>query len=134
MKKGSHILSKRPQTNLETNNSGGISKQSIGLLAIVLLLIVAGQFFSKSGSDSLSENYSVYGLAFVGAGYFMLALRGVVWVLLLRKMDLSLAYPLQSVSYILVMLLSFFVFEEQIMVNHIVGCGLILLGTLAIVR
>lgn len=118
----------------ERNLSAAISKKSAILLAIVLSLIVFGQFFSKTGTLYLQNSEHYLGFSFVLLGYTALMLRGLLWFYLLKVVDLSLAYPLQSISYVLIIILSAVVFEEEVLYNHIIGCGFILLGSYFIVK
>jgi uncharacterized membrane protein len=98
---------------------------------VVIGAIICGQFSSKTGANALAEGNRV-GYLYVAFGYGFLALRGIVWLMLLRMMELSKAYPLQSVSYVLVIAMSFFIFNEQISTHQLIGCGLIIAGSLVV--
>ena len=52
----------------------------------------------------------------------------------LSRVDISFAYPFLSVSYVLVLIASYFWFGESINGVRIAGIGLICLGTLFVAR
>lgn len=106
------------------------AKGNIYILAI-LVVILLGQFSSKMGADKLFHG-DVLGYMYIAFGYGFLALRGVVWFFLLRIMDLSKAYPLQSLSYILILFMSYSFFEEQVGSLQVLGCLFIISGSFVI--
>lgn len=71
-------------------------------------------------------------LFFLALGYCCLFVRGIVWINILKKIDLSIAYPLTSISIIFVMLISHFLFQEPITQNKILGSVLIISGGIII--
>jgi multidrug transporter EmrE-like cation transporter len=60
--------------------------------------------------------------------YAALLLRGLVWIVVLRRFPLSLAYPMMSLGYLSVLILSVLVFSEPVPRGAWVGIPLILLG------
>jgi drug/metabolite transporter (DMT)-like permease len=102
----------------------------IVLPSIVILLI--GQISSKYGMKISTEKVEFHGipifLFFLALGYFCLFIRGIVWINILKKIDLSIAYPLTSISIIFVMLLSHFLFNEIISTYKLIGSFLIISG------
>ncbi len=67
-------------------------------------------------------------LAFAIGTYVFFLLRGLLWVFLLRKLKLVLAYPLMSLGYILVLAASFFLFHETLTLSKLGGALLIMSG------
>jgi multidrug transporter EmrE-like cation transporter len=55
-------------------------------------------------------------------------LASLTWMAALTKFNLSFAYPFMSLSFVLVMVFSFFLFYEPITVPKAVGMGLIVAG------
>jgi drug/metabolite transporter (DMT)-like permease len=106
----------------------------IVLPSIVILLI--GQTSSKYGMSIQQGKTQLLGiplfLFFLALGYCCLFVRGIVWINILKKIDLSIAYPLTSISIILVMLISHFLFQEPITQNKILGSVLIISGGIII--
>lgn len=61
-------------------------------------------------------------------GYFLYGISTVLLVLALRKGELSVLYPIISLTYVWVLLLSGFVFQEHLNVWKISGVMLIMAG------
>ncbi|OYD17464.1 hypothetical protein CH330_00035 [candidate division WOR-3 bacterium JGI_Cruoil_03_51_56] len=55
-------------------------------------------------------------------------LASLAWMAALTKFDLSFAYPFMSLSFILVLILSAFLFREPLTIYKLMGMGLIVLG------
>jgi multidrug transporter EmrE-like cation transporter len=62
---------------------------------------------------------SCYAAAFLAA---------ICWMAAMTKFDLSYAYPFTSISFILVLLLSAFLFQEAITAAKVIGLVLIIAG------
>ena len=103
----------------------------IPVLIIPLTIMLAGQIFAK-----LSGNFIAFGGSIINIysliSYICLISRGFLWVFIIRRMRLVFAYPVLSINYILVLLVSYFVFNEQIVLSNLVGAGLISLGVVLI--
>ncbi len=56
----------------------------------------------------------------------------VLWLTVLAELDLSRAFPLSAVSYVLVMAIAWLLFGERVYPLQIVGSGLILGGILCV--
>ena len=67
------------------------------------------------------------GLIFFGASFLL-------WVKVLAKSDLSYAYPMVSLGYILVVFLSKFLFNEPFSTNKIIGIVMIITGVFVLNR
>ncbi len=101
------------------------------LIFVALILLILGQIFAKMGSDALSiDNFNVLDFFnfFIILGYTCLILQGLVWIFVLRQMDLSFAYPFMSISYVLVLIFSYFIFNEAITGWKIIGSSLMTIG------
>jgi multidrug transporter EmrE-like cation transporter len=71
---------------------------------------------------------------FVSLGLFCYALSAVLWIAVVSKVDLSLAYPMVSVAYVAVFVASWFLFGERISAVRMAGLVLIVAGVLVISR
>lgn len=80
-------------------------------------------FFLDSFSDPL-----------ILLGEFLYALSAVLWLVVLSKADLSLAYPLLSLGYILVLFISAFYLSEPISITNLLGVVLICGGVVLVTR
>ena len=105
----------------------------LGVLAMTLVG-AAGAFFLKAGMDrvdglrSLFKNYRLYlgGACYLtGAG---------LNVLLLRRMDYSVLYPMTAVTYVWSMALSAAFLGERVTKQKLIGVTAILAGVILLSR
>ncbi|OMP66644.1 EamA family transporter [Domibacillus epiphyticus] len=107
----------------------------LGLVVLNTLILVSGQFLWKAGmekhSDAFTSVFSIVKLFFtpyIFTGLAMYGLATVLWLFILTKVPLSVAYPLQSSAYIIAVIGSFFIFGESITIWKIAGVCFIMLG------
>jgi drug/metabolite transporter (DMT)-like permease len=67
-------------------------------------------------------------LIFAVGTYVFFLLRGLLWIFLLRKLKLVLAYPLMSIGYVLVLGVSFLLFKETLTLGKLAGALLLMSG------
>ncbi|MGG2063312.1 MULTISPECIES: EamA family transporter [unclassified Bacillus (in: firmicutes)] len=109
------------------------------ILLLNVCLLVSGQILWKLSLQGVTEwNLNtvfkvVFSPYFIGGG-ILYVLATAVWIFILSKIPFSIAYPLQSMSYIVGMLAAYFVFKEQIEFNQWFGVGLIILGAYFIAK
>ncbi|MFN4275334.1 MAG: DMT family transporter [Ferrovibrio sp.] len=102
-------------------------------LAAGILLGVAGQILLKAGAsgETLLQQFlspqSIIGLAL----YFAAA---VCYMLALRKIPVSIAFPSVSLSYVLVALLGFWLYGEALTPAKLGGIALVCAGVFLITR
>ena len=96
-------------------------------ILIPIIFITAGQTFSKYGAQEIGKTNNIINI-YIILGYTMLILRGFVWVFILKKVKLSFAYPLMSVTYIIILAISYLLFNEEITFYNLLGCCLIIGG------
>jgi len=58
----------------------------------------------------------------------------IIWMYILKRFELSVAYPLISISYIFGMLASIFIFKEVVPFTRWIGVGLIMAGVVFLVK
>lgn len=117
-------------------NKGPYKKNTVAILLLLsYLCLTAGQASAKLAGMVLGSKQVISGipashlaLAFVLGTYFFFLLRGLLWVFLLRKLKLVLAYPLMSIGYVLVLAVSFLFFNEVLTVGKVVGALLLMTG------
>jgi len=104
------------------------------LLLLSILLTTAGQILQKSG---MSKAHLIAGrhrwlrvlfLRDILLGMLCLALGAGLWLVVLSRQDVSLAYPLLSFGYVLVTLAAKWIFRETIPMIRWLGVCLILCG------
>jgi drug/metabolite transporter (DMT)-like permease len=113
----------------------------VNLLLILLntIMLVSGQFLWKTG---LQNNESSFGSIrafmqlmvspyFLG-GLILYGLATVLWLFILSRVSLSLAYPIQSLAYIMAVFGAYWIFNEPLSMPKVVGCLLILAGVVFI--
>ena len=104
---------------------------SIAFNSASLVLLKKGalameDFFENLGSFKawlklLTNTYMLLAIFCFGAAF-------VTWMIALKKLDLSLAYPLASTSYIAIAIISCFLFNETISITRWAGIGIIMVG------
>ena len=104
------------------------------LLAINILLMATGQIFFKKSSIFIELNPQLPILlkylynAWFYAGIFAFGIATIVWIKILSLAKLSSVYPMQSVAYIIVAILAYFIFGEKINTYNAIGIALIIVG------
>jgi drug/metabolite transporter (DMT)-like permease len=105
---------------------------SMGAVGQILLKVGANKLgnigLSIGGLFSIIKNYYILiGLVLFGTSF-------ILWVKILTKNDLSYVYPMVSISYIIIVLASKFLFNEPFTINKIIGITAIILGVFIINR
>ncbi|WDH32346.1 4-amino-4-deoxy-L-arabinose-phosphoundecaprenol flippase subunit ArnE [Pseudomonas chlororaphis] len=107
---------------------------SLLLLLAACLLTCLGQIAQKfaveswrgqpSGAlDKLRSPWLWLALASLGLGL-------LVWLLVLQRVEVGIAYPMLSLNFVLITLIARFVFHETIDRRHWLGVALVLAGVL----
>ncbi|WP_049018991.1 EamA family transporter, partial [Burkholderia multivorans] len=58
----------------------------------------------------------------------------VVWIVGLSRVDVSIAYPMLSLGYVVNAFAAWYLFGEVLSVQRLVGIGIILIGVLVLAR
>jgi multidrug transporter EmrE-like cation transporter len=117
-------------------------------LALVLtgvLLNAVAQLLLKAGAGSLAgvELRASNAMLIAGrmlfsvpilAGLACYALSVVVWILALSRVEVSVAYPMLSVGYVVNALAAWWLFGENLSGARLAGIGVILLGVWLVAR
>ena len=117
----------------------------IYLIFISIGLAVMGQLFMKVGMSNyqmgeidLLNSIPVFlkimfrPLVFVGFVCFLAS--SFFWLLALSVVPLSFAYPMVSISYVLILFFSWFLFKEQVGPIRWLGAAIIIFGVYLISR
>lgn len=102
-------------------------------------MLVSGQILWKIGLQNIQLNSIKDVLAALVNKYIFtgIAIYGVAtgyWLYVLKRFDLSKVYPLQSISYILVLIAGFFLLKEPITKNTVIGAIVICIGVFIIAK
>lgn len=100
-------------------------------MVILILMVSVGQTFSKIGALQVKETGIFFNI-YLFVGYVILLIRGVIWVFILNTVKLSLASPLISSTYIIVLWISYYYFGEEVNVINLLGCFLIMGGVIMV--
>jgi drug/metabolite transporter (DMT)-like permease len=108
------------------------------LILFSVALTSIGQLFFKKGMMFLDHSHQQaslwklmgYGLfnGYVLLGFLSFGAGAVLWLAVLAKEEVSYAYPLSSLGYIIVLIGSFFLFHENISPARIIGILLLIFG------
>jgi drug/metabolite transporter (DMT)-like permease len=122
-------------------------RQSIGLVFACTLIGAVGQIFIKLGAKGADSSmpwatvdgawHNLYAMATnfnLIAGYSLYALMTVLFILALRDEELSVVYPIISLSYVWVAGLSVWLFRESVNFAKMAGILIIVLGVAVLGR
>lgn len=112
-----------------------ISAPILGLLIFTPMLIAVGQVFFKISTDQLAEKVDAPYLAIMFQPYFIIgvAIYGaatLLWVYVLKSVQLSYAYSFMALTYIMVPLLAMYFLKETINIRYVIGTAVIIAGVL----
>jgi drug/metabolite transporter (DMT)-like permease len=105
------------------------------LILLNTLILVSGQFLWKIGMTNRSVSFDSIGAItrvlispYILSGLFLYGMATVLWLFILTKVPLSVAYPIQSIAYILAVFGAYFFFQEEITIWKVIGVILIMAG------
>ncbi|MEA1911472.1 MAG: hypothetical protein U9N32_07335 [Spirochaetota bacterium] len=101
------------------------------VLLLPLSIMLMGQIFAKMSGNYIASGGSIINIYSL-LSYICLICRGFIWIIIIRRMRLVFAYPVMSLNYILVLLVSHLIFNEEIVSTNLIGAGLIGLGVILI--
>lgn len=87
-------------------------------------MIVLAQFLGKIGA---TQEIGLFNIFTVGAMALMF-LRSIVWYTLLQRFELKTAFPFLSLSYIFVLIIGYYFFQEDLSIRQALGVVFILTG------
>ena len=67
-------------------------------------------------------------------GFFCYGVAGMVWLVVLSREELSFAYPFASLSYIIIVFFSWWLFREQVTIARLVGILIVFAGVYLVSR
>ncbi len=113
------------------------------LLGIILnasgqLLLKAGMdkigYFAFSWNNVIPIGWQVATNPYIILGLFCYVFSVAVWMLGLSRIDVSIAYPLLSLGYLVTAVIAYFVFHENVSMLRILGILVILCGVFIVAR
>lgn len=110
------------------------------LLVINILLLVSGQMLWKVGMEKIGSDWGLNTIIelikspYIVGGGVIYVVATVLWLYILGKMPFSVAYPFQSLAYVLGMVLGYAIFKEVVTPTQWFGAAIIILGVYFIAR
>jgi len=115
------------------------------LIMLGVLLNAAAQVFLKEGMRRIGHfefiwanlvpiGIMVAGNLFVLAGLACYVISVAVWLLVLSRVEVSFAYPLLSVGYIVNAVAGYYLFQENLSLTRITGILIICVGVYFVTR
>ncbi len=118
---------------------------SFSLVMAGVLLNAAAQLLLKAGTNAIGAfDFSAGNVVPVGAkiatqpfivggvGCYIVSV--VIWILALSRTQVSLAYPMLSVGYVVNAVAAWYLFGETVTVMRLAGIGIIVLGVFIVAR
>jgi drug/metabolite transporter (DMT)-like permease len=112
------------------------------LFVTSIIFGITGQFFLKAGAlelgkvngdNILSHIISMITTPKLLIGLTFYGLGAVTYILLLTRVDLSVVGPAVALGYVFSMLIGIIVFKEPIIINRLIGLGLIVCGVILVI-
>jgi multidrug transporter EmrE-like cation transporter len=110
-----------------------------------VLLNAAAQLLLKAGTNSIgafaftADNLVPVGLKvasnpFIVTGLGCYAVSVVVWIMALSRVEVSLAYPMLSIGYVVNAVAAWYLFGEALTAQRMLGIGTIIVGVFLVAR
>lgn len=109
-------------------------KKGIILMLICTIFTAFGQFFLKKATSSLVFGIEIFYNYNLFLGLFLYVLGAFLLIFALRFGELNALYPIVSLTFVWVSLLSAFVLYEVISLTNVFGIGVIISGVVFIQR
>ena len=104
------------------------------LLASSMLLAILGQFFLKKGVLASTLTPSIESILktllspLILLGLIIYGASAIIWLFVLQRFPLSVAYPALSLTYIVVVAISVVLLKEPVTPSKVVGLLFIVIG------
>jgi multidrug transporter EmrE-like cation transporter len=117
----------------------------LSLLLFGVFLNAAAQLFLKAGMNRIGHfNFTLHNVLPIGLkvatnpciimGLLSYVISVIVWMLVLSRIPVGLAYPMVSIGYIVTAIMAYFLFQEDLSVTQIIGILVIIGGVYLITR
>jgi drug/metabolite transporter (DMT)-like permease len=119
-----------------------VTPQEFSLLVLSVVISVAGQFFLKIGAlklgkvhagNAINHILSIITIPELLLGLTCYGFGAIAYILLLTRVNLSVAAPAVSIGYIFSVLLGYLILKEHLPVIRLVGLSLIVVGVILVV-
>lgn len=118
---------------------------SFMLVLAGVLLNAAAQLLLKAGTNAIGAfaftagnlvpvGIKVASNPFIVSGLGCYAVSVVVWILALSRVEVSLAYPMLSIGYVVNAVAAWYLFGEALSAQRMIGIGTIIVGVFLVAR
>jgi len=118
---------------------------SFMLVLAGVLLNAAAQLLLKAGTNGIgafaftADNLVPVGIKVASNPYIIgglgcYAVSVVVWIMALSRVEVSLAYPMLSIGYVVNALAAWYLFGEALTAQRMIGIGTIIIGVFLVAR
>jgi multidrug transporter EmrE-like cation transporter len=118
---------------------------SFMLVLAGVLLNAAAQLLLKAGTNGIgafaftADNLVPVGIKvasnpFIVSGLGCYAVSVVVWIMALSRVEVSLAYPMLSIGYVVNAVAAWYLFGEALSAQRMIGIGTIIVGVFLVAR
>ncbi|NOK61291.1 MAG: hypothetical protein GFH27_549305n60 [Chloroflexi bacterium AL-W] len=112
---------------------------TFGLLFAAMCLTVTGEVLLKYGLNQLGEFsftppiiWRTFTNVPVFMGFVLIFGGALFWLYVISRFDLSFAYPLLGLNYVLILIPSWLILGEQVTLRNILGAFIIVLGVFVV--
>jgi len=110
-----------------------------------VLLNAAGQLLLKAGTNAVghfeftSENIVPVGMKlafqpFIVGGVVCYVVSLVIWLMALSRVEVSMAYPMLSIGYVVNAVAAYYLFGESVTAVRLLGIGFIIIGVFLVAK
>jgi drug/metabolite transporter (DMT)-like permease len=116
--------------HLSERATRALHDRSILLVFLCTLIGASAQIFFKLGAEQIAKPTPIQILLnpSLFLGYALYGISTALLVLALRKGQLSILYPIISLTYVWVTLLSMIIFKETLNISKLVGLAIVVAG------
>ena len=118
---------------------------SFSLILFGVLLNAAAQLLLKAGTNSIGHfAFSRGNILPVGwqlatephimGGLTCYVISVVVWIMALSRVEVSIAYPMLSIGYVVNAMAAWWLFGEAVSITRLTGIGIIIVGVYVVAR
>ena len=118
---------------------------SFGLIMLGVTLNAIAQLLLKAGTNAVGhfaftkENILPIGWQFATEPHIMTGIACyvtslVIWIMALSRVEVSIAYPMLSIGYVINAIAAWYLFGEALSVSRLIGIGVIIIGVYIVSR
>ena len=118
---------------------------SFALVLLGVLLNAAAQLLLKAGTNAVGHfEFSAANLVPIGwkigtqpyivGGLSCYVVSVAIWILALSRVEVSIAYPMLSIGYVVNAAAAYLLFGEAVSMQRLVGIGIIVVGVYVVAR